>query len=70
MVKLAKLQRTTGATIKLPEDIALNQQAQQDQPTAQNEDETDEENTSVNNSQLSPTVKQAPITDLSNNTSG
>lgn len=59
-----ELQRTTGATIKLPEDIALNQQVQQDQPTAQNEDETDEENTSVNNSQLSPTVIQAPITAL------
>lgn len=61
---MRELQRTTGATIKLPEDIALNQQVQTDQPTAQNEDETDEENTSVNNSQLSPTVTQAPITAL------
>ena len=64
MVKLAKLQRNIGATTKLPEDVALNQQVQQDQPTAQNEDETDEENTYVKNSQLSPTVTQAPVTAL------
>jgi len=62
-----ELQRTTGATIKLPEDIALNQQQPSDPNLQQNaqEDENDEENnaqnTSVNNSnQLSPTATSAP----------
>jgi len=62
-----ELQRTTGATIKLPEDIALNQQqqndpnAQQTQQDDENDDENNTNNTSVNNSnQLSPTTTTAP----------
>jgi predicted RNA-binding protein YlqC (UPF0109 family) len=70
-----ELQRTTGATIKLPEDIALNQQQlnqqetnslQQPQQDDENEDENTANNTSVNSNsnQLSPTSTSAPATPL------
>ena len=56
-----ELQRTTGATIKLPEDIALNQQQQQEtgssQQPQQDDENDDENNSSVNNvNQLSPSA--------------